>query len=293
MRFLLTRRWLGGLALAVAFAVVCVGLGLWQWDRRTARHAANVVITTNYDRPAAGTDALPADGDVLPGDQEWRPVALSGRYAPEGTVVLRQRPLDGTNGVHVLVPLVLDAEDGTPGAGRALLVDRGFVPFGDDAARPEVPAPPTGEVRVVAHLRPPEPAYGDAPEGQSRSIDLPTLAGTPTVADALAPTGTALVEGAYGVLAQEEPAVPEAPRLLPAPPVDEGPHLSYAFQWWVFAAGGFVGYGVVARRHAADLRAEADEAAGVAPPPPPRRRRPTAEDEEDALVDAAERHRSS
>ncbi|WP_298802802.1 SURF1 family protein [uncultured Pseudokineococcus sp.] len=314
MRFLLTPRWLAGLALAVAFALVCVSLGLWQWDRRTARHAANMLITENYGQPAVDpASLLPPSGELLPTADEWRPVEATGRYLPEGTVLLRQRPLDGTNGFHVLVPLLLDGStttaEGTTGDGpaRALLVDRGFLPSGDDAGAVDVPPPPAGEVTTVVHLRPAEEPYGQAPAGQTRTIDTAGLAGRAPTSGALDAAGAQLVGGAYGVLAEEVPAASTAPQLLPAPPVDEGPHLSYAFQWWVFAAGGFVGYGVVARRHAADLRAEAagpGAVTGDGPDPderpgprdgadPARRRRaprrPSAEEEEDALVDAAER----
>jgi hypothetical protein len=96
------------------------------------------------------------------------------------------------------------------------------------------------------------------------------------------------------VLASEDPRPQVAPVLLPRPQVDEGPHLSYSLQWFVFAAGCLVGYGVLARRTAADLAAE--RAAGepgsrpVPPRPPvPARRRRSDEEEEDALHDAAER----
>ena len=322
MRFLLTPRWLAGFALAVAFALVCVSLGLWQWDRRTARHEANMIITANYgQQPVDPAELLPPEGSDLPVGDEWRPVVATGRYLAEGTVLLRQRPLDGQNGFHVLVPLLLEGAGGAP---RALLVDRGFVPSGDEAGAVEPPAAPQGEVTAVVHLRPAEEAFGDAPEGQTRSIDPAGLAARAPTSAALADAGAELVDGAYGVLAQEQPAPGTAPQLLPAPPVDEGPHLSYAFQWWVFAAGGFVGYGVVARRHAADLREDAEtdrrdeefprddaedppaprrspaERTGVRPTPTGTRRsraqgsrrRPSAEEEEDALVDAAERTRS-
>src|SRR5699024_3730376 len=43
-----------------------------------------------------------------------------------------------------------------------------------------------------------------------------------------------LVTGAYGELVSEEPSA-ERPAALPSPDTSLGPHLSYAFQWWVFA----------------------------------------------------------
>ncbi|MFP5333780.1 MAG: SURF1 family protein [Actinomycetes bacterium] len=274
-RFLLTPRWLGGLALAVALAAACVVLGTWQWDRREQARERNSPVLANYASPPVTLDDVLDDptGEPLPRSREWTPVEASGSYRPQDTLLLRNRSLHGRPGYHVLVPLELDS-------GGALLVDRGWVPTGATGAGPDdVPPPPTGRVDVVARLRPPEPALDrDAPPGQVQSIHLASIAATledPTLATA-----------AYAVLASEEPSPSRAPVLLPRPVIDEGPHLSYSLQWFVFALGAFVGYGFLARRTAHDLRA-------VAGPTPsagrPARRRPTAEDEEDALLDAAER----
>lgn len=288
-----------------------------------------MVLTANYGRAAAPlAEVLPPQADASPGDQlpddrEWRPVAVSGHYLPSGTTLLRQRPVEGQAGFHVLVPFVVTGSPGAAGFQRVLLVDRGFVTAGDDGESADVPPPPTGTVDLVVHLRPGEDPFGRAPRGQTRSIDLPALADASWVAPAVDDAGGRFVTAAYGVLSQETPAPSSAPTPLPPPEVDEGPHLSYACQWWIFAVGGFVGYGVVARRHAEDLRLDAEDAqgaqdeagaepadGGTAPSPagrpaarvmgarPERRRvrrarRPTAADEEDALLDAldAERQR--
>jgi hypothetical protein len=53
--------------------------------------------------------------------------------------------------------------------------------------------------------------------------------------------------GAYGLLDSEDPAVPR-PAAAPRPMPDEGPHLSYAFQWLVFGIMGFVGLGWAIRQ---------------------------------------------
>ncbi|MEJ5915577.1 SURF1 family cytochrome oxidase biogenesis protein [Pseudokineococcus sp. 1T1Z-3] len=317
MRFLLTRSWLTGLAAAVAFALVCVGLGLWQWDRRLARLEANQLVVENYTQaPVPAGELVPPPGTAFRADDEWRPVELTGAYLTGATTLLRQRPLEGTNGFHVLVPFLLD--EPLAGGEAAVLVDRGFLPAGDEAGSVDVPPPPTGEVTLVVHLRPGEDAFGQAPACQTRTVALTAIAASGCVAPVLAAADASLVDAAYGELVSEQPTTSPAPTLLPPPPVDPGPHLSYAFQWWIFALGGFVGYGVVARRHAADLRAEREEAAAGGPPPPspddaststgpvrvrtptgaravrprthlrPTRRRPTAEEEEDALLDAAQ-----
>ena len=46
---------------------------------------------------------------------------------------------------------------------------------------------------------------------------------------------------------------------VPLPDLDEGPHLSYAFQWFIFAAIGAVGYVMILRRNALAARTPTDE----------------------------------
>ena len=46
-------------------------------------------------------------------------------------------------------------------------------------------------------------------------------------------------------------------RALDPPETSEGPHLAYAFQWFLFACLALGGYVVLARREAADRRAAA------------------------------------
>jgi len=153
----------------------------------------------------------------------------------------------------------------------------------------------------VARLRAPEPTdERGAPAGQAQRINPDALA--PALADASGGRFAAqdVVTGAYADVASEDPAPAVAPAPEPRPALDEGPHLSYALQWVVFAIGALVGFVVLARRTAEDdaeeLAArpagwEGQRPAGRPAGRAPKRtgsRRPTAEDEEDALLDAAE-----
>ena len=98
----------------------------------------------------------------------------TGRYDAGHKLLVRNRPFDGQVGFHVLAPLVT-------AAGPALLVDRGWVPAGEDATVvPDVPAPPPGEVTVTVRLRPSEPASttGTPPRGQVTRIDVSAIAGS-------------------------------------------------------------------------------------------------------------------
>ena len=274
--FVFSRRWLSFFALCVLVAVGCGFLALWQWHRREARVAANHLVETNYDRtPMALSEVLPGDGQ-LPVSRTWTPVQVHGRYVPEATTLVRNRPRNGVAGHFVLVPLVQDD-------GRVLLVDRGWVPLGSGGSEPDaIPAPPQGEVRVVARLRPPEPAglQRNPPPGQTYRKRPADLAEAVAERSAGAFTAGQVVTGGYGQLAAEDPAPAEALPLLARPALDEGPHLSYSLQWVAFGVMALIGFVVVVRRTAAEDD-ELDE-----PRPRTTRSRPSDEEEEDALLDA-------
>jgi cytochrome oxidase assembly protein ShyY1 len=248
-RFLLTPRWVGLLVVTVLVAVGCVLLGRWQWHRFESRQAKNDLVSRNIAAaPVLPGELVRVDRGPDPDDQ-WRRVRVTGRYDPDHTLLVRNRPYDGQVGFHVLVPFVTDA-------GPALLVDRGWIPGGATATdTPEPPRVPPGEVAVTARIRPSELASttGTPPRGQVTRIDVSTIRETLPYR----------VYGGYGELTREQPAPKEAPALLELPELSTGPHLAYAVQWWLFALMALGGYVVLARREAADLRAGRDGPASV------------------------------
>jgi cytochrome oxidase assembly protein ShyY1 len=242
-RFLLTRHWLGLLLAALVVSATCVQLGRWQLHRLEARHAHNHLITSAAAaRPVPPQDILTV-GRPPPAEREFARVRVTGLYDPAHRLLVRNRPFQGQVGFYVLVPLISDA-------GPALLVNRGWVPAGESAIDvPHIPAPPRGEVTVTARVRPSEPASttGTPPHGQVTRIDVPGIS-----RDLPYP-----VYGGYGELTREQPAPRHAPAHLLPPETSEGPHLAYAFQWFLFACLALGGYVVLARREAADRRAAA------------------------------------
>jgi cytochrome oxidase assembly protein ShyY1 len=244
-RFLLSRRWVGLLTVAVLVAFGCVAMGRWQLHRLGERHERNALIERNLEAPPADAGDLLRVGRGPQERDEYARVEATGRYDVASQLLVRTRPFEGQVGFHVLTPLV--TQDGP-----ALLVDRGWVPGGATAEDvPDVPAPPSGTVTVTARVRPSEPASttGPPPPGQVTRIHVPTIA-------AALPYD---VYGGFGELTAESPRPRDAPSLLPPPEPAEGPHLAYAFQWFVFAALALGGYVLLARREAAD-RAQAAEA---------------------------------
>ncbi len=242
-RFLLTRRWLGLLALAIVIAAACALLGRWQLHRLESRHAKNALVSRNVAAPPVLPGrVVRVDHGPDPADQ-WRRVRSTGRYDPDHTLLVRNRTLDGRLGFHVLVPFLT-------AAGPALLVDRGWVPAGETASDlPDVPRPPPGEVAVTARIRQSEPASttGQPPRGQVTRIDVSRIrTGLPYPA-----------YGGYGELTREEPAPRRTPQPLPVPQLSTGPHLAYAVQWFLFALMALGAYVLLARREATDRRAAA------------------------------------
>ena len=232
-RFALTWHWARYFALAVVFALVCVGLCLWQLDRRDTALAELERIDNNYSADPVALDEVLPELDSFELSQKWAPVTMTGTYLSDDELLVRNRPYNSGPGFEVLTPLLL-------ADGSVFVVDRGGLPTGREQDAPDViPAAPTGEVTVTARLKPGEPTLPgrSAPEGQIATIQLDDIA---AMLDA--PTYT----GAYGLLMTEDPAPADRPLAATKPARDEGPHLSYAFQWLVFALFGFfgVGYGL-------------------------------------------------
>ncbi len=236
VRFLLRPRWLAGLGLVVLVVVTFTRLGVWQLHRLDERRAYEALVASRLaaapvpleDVLAGGTDA-----DAI----RYRRVTASGTYDTAHEVILYGRTQGDQSGNHVLTPLILDD-------GSAVAVDRGWVPFEDDSPPLADAAPPNGTVRVTGVLLPPEvetapPSPPAAPTATFAKVDLGALAAQ--VPYRLAP--------AYLLMGSQQPTPAALPLVAPLPDAaDAPPHLSYAIQWFSFAAIAVVGFVVLVRR---------------------------------------------
>lgn len=249
--FLRTPRWYGIIAAAIAVACVCALLGYWQLTRYQGRAAEVNLVAANYDQdPVPLTELVSsATGDLHPGD-EWRQVLVRGQYTGN-VLVLPQRGVQGSPADHVVA---LFAAQLDTGESWAILVDRGWYrtdTFADHTAAQRLPG---GEREVVLRLRHAEGlAVRTLAEGQIHRLNPEQAAAAATPgADLAIPLAT----GFYGQVAAETAAgaddFPDALELLPRPTADLGSHLSYAFQWWVFALGALGAVVILARREARD-----------------------------------------
>jgi cytochrome oxidase assembly protein ShyY1 len=273
LRVVTSRRWLKWFAVAAIFAVACVFLGRWQWGRHEDKVARAQRIDSHYSAsPVPLSQALPNPAARLPQAQEWTTVTAAGRYAAAHLMLVRNRPNNSVFGYEVLVPLEL--ADGT-----ALLVDRGWIPNGPNAAQPSrTPTTPTGVITVTGWLRMGEPSLGrKMSNGQLASINL---------AEAGAQSGTSLY-GAYLIRRSEAGAAGErieAPAALAMPNTDLGPHLAYALQWWLAVPAGLIFVFLAARReYRDDAEPPGPQPAGsAAPAKAPKVKKTRIWDEEDA-----------
>lgn len=223
------------LLLTLLVAATCVRLGFWQLDRLSQRRAFNEQVQLGMDAPPAPVAPL-VDGADHPDELAFRQVDAVGTYDADHEVILYGRPLDGRPGNHVLTPLVL--EDG-----RAIVVDRGWVPSEVDAVPLAGDAEAPSQVVTVRGvlLR----SDGDAAAGPDegpvttvREVDVALL-------DRQIPAD--LLPGVYLLLREQDPTAPlPVPAALPE--LSEGPHLGYALQWFGFALIALIGYGLLARR---------------------------------------------
>ena len=274
-RFVLSRQWAGYLALTVIFAIACCALGTWQLNRRAEALAEVARIDANYDAdPVPVGEALP-DLAAFDVDQRWQVVALTGEFLVDDEVVVRNRPFGGSSGFEVITPFRLD--DGT-----VFMVDRGWIAQNSQGRPSEAAPAPTGQVEVTARLK----AGEDRIAGRtSTGVELATIDLDELAERVDGPTYT----GAYGVLVQSGADVDEPPLAAARPIRDEGPHLSYALQWYVFALLGFIGLAWAANQ---ERKGVAEASAGGSTKPAPREpRRPKREkrdddaDVEDGILD--------
>lgn len=232
--FLHSRRWVGYFALATLFAMTCAALGIWQLSRRAEALTEIARIDNNYNAQAVPVEQILNQNDRFDEQYKWKIVTLLGHYLVDDEVLIRNRPFGGTVGFEVLTPFQLDS-------GKLFFVNRGWVPPKSDGSAPTVPPPSTEYLTVQVRLKVGEGRIAGRTASdngkQLGTIDLPALA------ESLQKDS---YTQAYGLLVYASvPALPPFPAA--APERDEGPHLSYSFQWFVFALLGFVGLFVAAR----------------------------------------------
>jgi surfeit locus 1 family protein len=205
-------------------ATSCILLGRWQLHRLAERRAANRSIGDIRSLPEVSLN------ENYSARLDHRRLRASGRFDHARTIVLRGQPLRGTPGVRVVTPLIMPERD------SAVLVIRGFVPSADAVTvdRSALAAPDSAFVAgpAIPIRRAPGAAQ---PVGGNGATTWRRL--EQTAVEEWAPYPVMSV----AILVSPAPEATGFPRAIAAPPLDDGPHLSYAIQWFAFAAIALIG----------------------------------------------------
>jgi surfeit locus 1 family protein len=213
-------------------AVVMLFLGFWQLDRLDDRKERNDEVRAAMEVPAL--DVEEALGEPVP---DQTAVLASGEYLEESSFFVANRSYERQAGVWLATPLRL-------GDGRIVVVSRGWVPRLWDAGEdPREIVTPRGSVEVLGRIH--QSVDGGRIGGGTGST-LPEVS-RPDMEQVSEMIGLDVVDQ-WIQLERQAPPVEELPIPVPPPGLDEGPHLSYAFQWFFFSFATMVAYGLILRR---------------------------------------------
>lgn len=239
---LFSRQWWKTTVLVIAAVVVMVRLGFWQLDRLAQRRAFNARVEEQLAESPLELSSQNLELDLF--NMEYRSAIVSGKFDFERQVVLRNQDWQGRLGVHILTPMMID------GGEKAILIDRGWVPYEDFTAGNLSQYDVSGIVSVEGVIR--------------RSQSKPLIGGR---ADLVPEMGEEPLEAWYWInikdISKQLPYQLLPVYLVSSPDLNEaslpfrgqeeldlseGSHLGYAFQWFMFAAILGFGYPVYVRR---------------------------------------------
>jgi len=242
LRLLFSRRWWWTTVIVLVGIGVAIRMGIWQLDRNAARRASisNVQAVQAMPMLDLNHDPLPSD---LTG-MEYRRVRVSAEFDFEHQVALRNQiwtqSWGDEPGYALLTPLILSD-------GRAVLVERGWVPSRYDTSASWRQLDEPGMVTVVGILRLPM-EKGEMGGG----VTDPTLAPDETRLDFwnfvnLRRLQQQIPYPILNMYIQQSPGSnPEALpyRWLSQPDLELGAHIGFALMWFFYAGLLLFGYPV-------------------------------------------------
>jgi cytochrome oxidase assembly protein ShyY1 len=246
-RFLLRPKWLAFHLLCLSLIAVMLLLAKWQWTRYNERN--DFVALVEQRQAAKPQDLATMLEKETPADIEYYRVTASGTYLGASQLIQINRTQEDVNGVDVLTPFQIDN-------GPIVVVNRGFVPAGDD-----VPPAPSGRFVIGGTARTTQIRHtGELTDNENRVATEVRRVDLPLIAQRLGLD----VAPVYIDFIASEPAASEPPVPVPPPDVSGGPpHLSYTIQWCIFSVCVAVGWVFAVRRSARNYSRAA--APGAAP----------------------------
>jgi surfeit locus 1 family protein len=206
-------------------------LGFWQIGRLHERQARNAVIRAQLRNPPVAFAALTHDTAMA----HYRPVRVSGRFDYDHELVLTNRTRRGSPGVDLLTPVRLAGSD------TAVLVDRGWVYAADGSSVDRVRWREGDSADVAGYVE----LY--TPDAASTTLAKdPRIVRHASRREIIARLSYPVAPFLVVLVGDSSAAGHPARRELPV--LDDGPHRSYAVQWFCFAAIALGGAAAVVRR---------------------------------------------
>jgi surfeit locus 1 family protein len=228
------------LAISGAVAAVCARLGVWQTSRLSERQAHNATLISRMAGAPIPAESLPADT----GAGHYRLAVARGVADYDREIAWAPRMRRGSPGVNFFTPLRRAGTD------TVILVNRGWAYSADAKSvdfrrwRERDSLSVGGYVETWmqdcgAAGAPFPTTCGDSTMRVLRKLDrraAERLVGAPVAPYILMQTSDSAVRA------------DSVPPRVEAPILDEGPHRSYAFQWFGFAIVAIVGGVALARK---------------------------------------------
>jgi surfeit locus 1 family protein len=239
---LISHRWWKTTLLVIAAVIVMIRLGLWQLDRLDQRRAFNARVEEQLAQSALEISEENLRADLY--NMEYREAIVLGEYDHDRQVVLRNQDWQGRLGVHLLTPLIIQGSD------RAIMVNRGWIPYEDFEAGKLSKFDESGLVEVNGVIR----RSQTKPRIGGRADQIPAEGEPPLQAWNWINVGGIAGQLPYELLpvylqGSPEPSRDQMPyRTQLELDLSEGSHLGYAFQWFTFALILAIGYPIYVSR---------------------------------------------
>jgi surfeit locus 1 family protein len=214
------------IVLAIAFVVLTTNFGFWQLRRLAQRRAQNAEVVARLGEPPIPVRQLTHDTAAL----HYRRVNLDGKYDYARQIKIAARTRAGSPGINIITPLRIAGTD------TAVLVNRGWVYAPDGLTvdlslwREADSVAGTGYARPLFRTFSGSPVLPGRPDS-FRWLDVNALRSRipyPVFPFVIVLEGDTAAHG-------------QTPPRIPPPPLDEGPHRSYAIQWFSFSIIAVVG----------------------------------------------------
>jgi surfeit locus 1 family protein len=220
------------IAVPLACAALFVRLGVWQLARLQQKRAFNAVLLERLASPPADVGSLP--GDTALG--HYRRVTAGGTMLYDREVAYAGRSHEGSPGVDLLTPMKIAGRD------TVVMVNRGWA-YSADAGSIDNSRWKEKDSSLAA-------GYAETFAGTERGTAAPALRRVHALDRAAIQALVGLPVAPYMIVQTSDSTAhaDSIPVRLTIPVPDEGPHQSYAIQWFSFALVAVVGGVALSRR---------------------------------------------